>query len=1130
MTESRYLHLRGALGAVKTEMWEGREHLVVPCVALQEGVIHAVNAASAEFVPAAALTRSAGKWQGHPLVVGHPVKNGRQISAHDPAVLAQHGFGIVRRDYMNGPRLGIEALIDPARLEALGQQKLLTSLRAGEPIEVSVGAFVTTNDKTGRHNGRDYSGEWVDITPDHFAFLPGGTGACSLAAGCGANRAAQTYLVTASAFEVLGGPGSGNFGHEGRPGEVGGSGDGDGSGSGGDGKSKSSGGGGDLQRAKEHMDRVRKIVGRANVDETGTGRWDKRGGHPNARIGKIQDNLKKAGYVEVALDSNYSVHSNDVSHGRVWEHPNGSTATLSRYYGETQHDNSFSFKVTPPDEKNAETHKERVHAISGRLSPDERVRINPGSSIMQGGKHATVVSYGKGSVEVKIDGEKESSWFERRALRPVKLKGAESIDDESEVRTLSCAHLETIRTLLDEVDNLHDEAEDYADKLFAADEAGEETDQAQLEALEVLCMSMSSMLSSVVGVAYKKRFGPPPAVGSPEMPRYAELRAAYGKTISAATLKVIQASHDSAHQMHDHTVGLGAECNGMKVLGGPGSGWTAENGHVPGSNGGSKSDSDRRANDGHGGSPTPVEGDRVKVMGKVHGAGKKGTVSSGSRDGSFVYVKDAKGETLGSYHVSDLKVLASGMKDCPACKGSGNLDGNPCEACDGAGELKIAEGDPMVCEACNGTGKVDEKDCAACSGSGELKTAGGPGSGNFGHSGRPGEVGGSGDGGGSGSGPKYTKDSESGIRSRFWRGDEVQTPDGKKGTVTAVYEDKGKVIVEVGSLSSEAPGRAHDEKDLRAPSKSDGGFSVAEIDAVDSVATRGFNSVSSRDLDETDTALRGILEKSITNSQEFAEKAAKETGSVRRKLMEDAAFAYGRAQKLANIYAKQTGKKAPPVYAPLLSHMKTAEQSADQLSAAELDQQLLSKAAAGEAAFRAACGCQGATIMTQEQRAETIKTLVECKFSGFTKGDEKMLEGASDERLESFRVAAESRASTEKDLRAAAERKLTAEEFMQVAPPELRSLITKSQRQETEHKAALITTLKAAQSEYSEAELSVMDVDQLARMARMAKVEDKVDYSGRGVARAAAAADEDDYTPPNPYEPGLKALAAQRVQ
>lgn len=193
----RHLHLLDALGTVRTELWNGREHLVVPVVALQEAVIHAVNAPTAEYVSTSALAGSVDKWNGHPLVVGHPTKNGKQISAHDPTVLARHAFGFIRQALMHGSRLGMEAMVDPERLVALKQSQLLADLRAGKSIEVSIGALVTTNKKEGRFEGLSYEGEWIEIEPDHLAFLPDGIGACSLEMGCGAHRTAAKYLVTA---------------------------------------------------------------------------------------------------------------------------------------------------------------------------------------------------------------------------------------------------------------------------------------------------------------------------------------------------------------------------------------------------------------------------------------------------------------------------------------------------------------------------------------------------------------------------------------------------------------------------------------------------------------------------------------------------------------------------------------------------------------------------------------------------------------------------------------------------------------------------------------------------------------------------------------------------------------------
>lgn len=200
--EMRQLHLRGALGAPRTTLWDGREHLVVPVVALMDGVIHAVNAKTPERVTTQVLAASSDKWNGHPLVVGHTVRNGQQVTAHDPSFEKQR-FGLIREAKMNGPRLGMEALVDPARLEAMGQRELLADLRAGKPVDVSVGAYVRTSDAQGEHNGKKYLADWTEIAPDHLAFLPGGRGACSGEMGCGANRQAEAYLVTAEGFEVM---------------------------------------------------------------------------------------------------------------------------------------------------------------------------------------------------------------------------------------------------------------------------------------------------------------------------------------------------------------------------------------------------------------------------------------------------------------------------------------------------------------------------------------------------------------------------------------------------------------------------------------------------------------------------------------------------------------------------------------------------------------------------------------------------------------------------------------------------------------------------------------------------------------------------------------------------------------
>lgn len=207
--EQRSLHLIGALGAVRTETLHGREHLVVPVVALMEGVIHAVNASTPERVTVATLAKAANSWNGRPLVLNHPTKDGHQISANDPKVLEAQSFGSIFNSRLQGKKLLMDAYVDVERAAKIGGPKFLERLKSGEACEVSVGAFVRTDAIAGVHDGKRFNSSWVDTTGDHLAFLPDGIGACSGSMGCGANRAAMRVCEESLELEALGGPGSG---------------------------------------------------------------------------------------------------------------------------------------------------------------------------------------------------------------------------------------------------------------------------------------------------------------------------------------------------------------------------------------------------------------------------------------------------------------------------------------------------------------------------------------------------------------------------------------------------------------------------------------------------------------------------------------------------------------------------------------------------------------------------------------------------------------------------------------------------------------------------------------------------------------------------------------------------------
>jgi hypothetical protein len=164
-------------------------------------VIHAVNADTPEFVPKACLERAAASWNGKPLVLYHPKKAGKQCSAQDATVLAEHGMGFIRNSRTVGTKLLQEAWVEKARARAL-HPEMYKDLEDNRQVEVSVGAFVITDDVPGEFGSKAFKAAWLEATGDHLAFLPGGRGACSIAMGCGAHRAAS-HLVTAESFELL---------------------------------------------------------------------------------------------------------------------------------------------------------------------------------------------------------------------------------------------------------------------------------------------------------------------------------------------------------------------------------------------------------------------------------------------------------------------------------------------------------------------------------------------------------------------------------------------------------------------------------------------------------------------------------------------------------------------------------------------------------------------------------------------------------------------------------------------------------------------------------------------------------------------------------------------------------------
>jgi cell pole-organizing protein PopZ len=196
--QPRILTLKAASYETREEVFEGRKHLVVPVIALVEGVIHAMNAPNPELVTAAEYTRAGvvGGFNGRPLYRDHPVVNGEPVSGNSPELLETLSIGRVFNSTVKAGKLAMEAWIDIDRATEVAPD-ILERAQAGEPIEISVGVYCETDDsEKGSYDGKKYAGAWHDIVPDHLALLPAEVqGACSNEMGCGV-RAAKGEAVS----------------------------------------------------------------------------------------------------------------------------------------------------------------------------------------------------------------------------------------------------------------------------------------------------------------------------------------------------------------------------------------------------------------------------------------------------------------------------------------------------------------------------------------------------------------------------------------------------------------------------------------------------------------------------------------------------------------------------------------------------------------------------------------------------------------------------------------------------------------------------------------------------------------------------------------------------------------------
>lgn len=190
--------LSAAPEAIREETVDGHEFLVVPVVALAEGVFQCANCPQAELYLAREFGRVIDAWNGRPVTLDHPKRNGEFVSAGSMDIRRTEVIGDIQNAHVDGDKLKVEAWIDLELVAQLGSraEEQVARLEEGQNVEVSVGAFIDREPMVGSFNGRKFGAIQRNFVPDHLAILPAdATGACSWQDGCGSPRVNRKKLA-----------------------------------------------------------------------------------------------------------------------------------------------------------------------------------------------------------------------------------------------------------------------------------------------------------------------------------------------------------------------------------------------------------------------------------------------------------------------------------------------------------------------------------------------------------------------------------------------------------------------------------------------------------------------------------------------------------------------------------------------------------------------------------------------------------------------------------------------------------------------------------------------------------------------------------------------------------------------
>jgi hypothetical protein len=198
MTTTALVHIRCNTGKVRREKRDGRDLIIVPSATLPDNVV--MNAIR---YPAAVIAESFKSLEGTPAPLGHPMVNGKFVSARDPQGIVRGFFGSwnenVRRE--KGKVL-LDKVIDVAFAnQSEGGKRVLEAVDKGEPIHSSTGLLATLTPLENATDGAKFEADTMLF--DHDCWLLDEPGAATPEQGVGifVNAAGDEIEVINSTLE-----------------------------------------------------------------------------------------------------------------------------------------------------------------------------------------------------------------------------------------------------------------------------------------------------------------------------------------------------------------------------------------------------------------------------------------------------------------------------------------------------------------------------------------------------------------------------------------------------------------------------------------------------------------------------------------------------------------------------------------------------------------------------------------------------------------------------------------------------------------------------------------------------------------------------------------------------------------